>query len=115
MTCNAKIDYGYTTAVTTLGSIGVKVWVYTGDSYDKFVNQFRSFRGKVEKYLSQRAEKLEAAYKEKVEILKNELKHIDDAEKRTKMQQKIKDMSVVEKKVSKEKETNKETGKQIKH
>lgn len=29
--------------------------------------------------------------------------------------QKIKDMSVVEKKVSKEKETNKETGKQIKH
>ncbi|MBU1078584.1 MAG: 30S ribosomal protein S3 [Spirochaetes bacterium] len=35
-TLRAQIDYGITTAVTTLGSIGVKVWVYTGDLYDKF-------------------------------------------------------------------------------
>jgi small subunit ribosomal protein S3 len=35
-TLRAQIDYGYTTAVTTLGAIGVKVWVYTGDTYEKF-------------------------------------------------------------------------------
>ncbi len=35
-TLRAQIDYGITTAVTTLGSIGVKVWVYTGDTYEKF-------------------------------------------------------------------------------
>ena len=35
-TFRAKIDYGLTTAVTTLGAVGVKVWVYTGDSVEKF-------------------------------------------------------------------------------
>ncbi len=35
-TLRAQIDYGYTTAVTTLGSVGIKVWVYTGDTYEKF-------------------------------------------------------------------------------
>jgi small subunit ribosomal protein S3 len=30
-TLRAKVDYGYQTAVTTYGTIGVKVWVYTGD------------------------------------------------------------------------------------
>ncbi len=35
-TLRAQIDFGFTTADTTLGSIGVKVWVYTGDSYEKF-------------------------------------------------------------------------------
>jgi small subunit ribosomal protein S3 len=30
-TLRAKIDYGFTTAATTMGSIGVKVWVYHGE------------------------------------------------------------------------------------
>ncbi len=30
-TLRAKIDYGFATAATTMGSIGVKVWVYQGD------------------------------------------------------------------------------------
>ena len=35
-TLRSQINYGFTTAVTTLGSIGVKVWVYIGDSFEKF-------------------------------------------------------------------------------
>jgi len=35
-TLRAQIDYGFTEAITTLGTIGVKVWVYTGDFYEKF-------------------------------------------------------------------------------
>jgi small subunit ribosomal protein S3 len=31
-TFKAKIDYGFSEAHTTYGSIGVKVWIYTGDS-----------------------------------------------------------------------------------
>lgn len=34
-TLRSKIDYGLATAGTTLGSIGVKVWVYIGDSFEK--------------------------------------------------------------------------------
>lgn len=30
-TLRANIDYGFATAKTTFGSIGVKVWIYTGD------------------------------------------------------------------------------------
>lgn len=30
-TLRAKIDYGFTTASTTMGSIGVKVWIYHGE------------------------------------------------------------------------------------
>ena len=30
-TLRAKIDYGFSTAATTMGSIGVQVWVYHGD------------------------------------------------------------------------------------
>ena len=30
-TLRAKIDYGFTTAATTMGSIGIQVWVYHGD------------------------------------------------------------------------------------
>jgi small subunit ribosomal protein S3 len=30
-TLRAKVDYGFTTAATTMGSIGVKVWVYHGE------------------------------------------------------------------------------------
>lgn len=30
-TLRAKIDYGFSTAATTMGSIGVKVWVYHGE------------------------------------------------------------------------------------
>ncbi|MFH1996622.1 MAG: 30S ribosomal protein S3 [Candidatus Omnitrophota bacterium] len=30
-TLRAKIDYGFTEALTTYGTIGVKVWIYTGD------------------------------------------------------------------------------------
>ena len=30
-TLRANIDYGFATANTTFGSIGVKVWIYTGD------------------------------------------------------------------------------------
>ncbi len=35
-TLRAKVDYGFATAITTLGTIGVKVWVYKGDSMDPF-------------------------------------------------------------------------------
>jgi small subunit ribosomal protein S3 len=31
-TLRAKIDYGFATAVTTYGSIGVKVWIYLGEA-----------------------------------------------------------------------------------
>jgi small subunit ribosomal protein S3 len=30
-TLRAKIDYGFTTAATTMGSIGVQVWIYHGE------------------------------------------------------------------------------------
>ena len=30
-TLRAKIDYGFATAATTMGSIGIKVWVYHGE------------------------------------------------------------------------------------
>ncbi len=30
-TLRAKIDYGFATAATTMGSIGVQVWVYHGE------------------------------------------------------------------------------------
>ena len=30
-TLRAKIDYGFTTAATTMGSIGIQVWIYHGD------------------------------------------------------------------------------------
>ncbi|PIR97780.1 MAG: 30S ribosomal protein S3 [Candidatus Colwellbacteria bacterium CG10_big_fil_rev_8_21_14_0_10_42_22] len=36
-TIRANIDYGETTAVTTYGAIGVKVWLYKGDIFDKNV------------------------------------------------------------------------------
>ena len=32
-TLRANVDYGATDATTTYGLIGVKVWIYTGDSY----------------------------------------------------------------------------------
>ncbi len=32
-TLRANVDYGTTDATTTYGLIGVKVWIYTGDSY----------------------------------------------------------------------------------
>jgi len=35
-TLRAKIDYGFAEANTTLGVIGVKVWIYKGDSIDPF-------------------------------------------------------------------------------
>ncbi len=34
-TLRSDIDYGYTTAHTTFGAIGVKVWVYNGEIYDR--------------------------------------------------------------------------------
>jgi len=30
-TLRAKIDYGFATAATTMGSCGVKVWIYHGE------------------------------------------------------------------------------------
>ena len=30
-TLRAKIDYGFHVAITTYGTIGIKVWVYTGE------------------------------------------------------------------------------------
>lgn len=36
-TLRANIDYGFATAHTTFGSIGVKVWIYTGDVIAKKV------------------------------------------------------------------------------
>jgi len=33
-TLRARIDYGFTTAVTVYGSIGVKVWIYRGEDKD---------------------------------------------------------------------------------
>lgn len=35
-TIRANIDYGVAVAVTTYGSIGIKVWLYKGDIFDKF-------------------------------------------------------------------------------
>ncbi|MCR4261144.1 MAG: 30S ribosomal protein S3 [Candidatus Colwellbacteria bacterium] len=34
-TIRANIDYGETVAVTTYGSIGIKVWLYKGDIFEK--------------------------------------------------------------------------------
>lgn len=34
-TIRAEIDYGFAEAITKYGVIGVKVWIYTGDRYDK--------------------------------------------------------------------------------
>ncbi len=34
-TLSANIDYGFSTAVTTLGAVGVKVWVYNEDETEK--------------------------------------------------------------------------------
>ena len=34
-TLRADIDYGFAEALTTFGSIGVKVWVYNGMKYGK--------------------------------------------------------------------------------
>lgn len=34
-TLQADVDYGFATAVITMGSIGVKVWIYRGDVADK--------------------------------------------------------------------------------
>ncbi|MDD5066539.1 MAG: 30S ribosomal protein S3 [bacterium] len=34
-TLRANIDFGRGTAVTTLGAVGIKVWVYTGDALEK--------------------------------------------------------------------------------
>lgn len=34
-TLRANIDYGETTAITTYGTIGVKVWLYKGEVFDK--------------------------------------------------------------------------------
>jgi small subunit ribosomal protein S3 len=34
-TLRADIDYGETTAVTTYGVVGIKVWLYKGDIFDK--------------------------------------------------------------------------------
>jgi small subunit ribosomal protein S3 len=34
-TLRAEIDYGHTTAMTTYGVIGVKVWVYKGEDYNQ--------------------------------------------------------------------------------
>ena len=38
-TLRAKIDYGTATARTTMGSCGVKVWIYKGEILDKEVDQ----------------------------------------------------------------------------
>ncbi|OGY57229.1 MAG: 30S ribosomal protein S3, partial [Candidatus Colwellbacteria bacterium RIFCSPHIGHO2_02_FULL_43_15] len=34
-TLRANIDYGTATAFTTYGTIGIKVWVYKGDIFEK--------------------------------------------------------------------------------
>ena len=34
-TIRADIDYGFTTAITTYSAIGVKVWIYKGDIFEK--------------------------------------------------------------------------------
>ncbi len=36
-TLRSDIDYGFTTANTSFGVIGVKVWVYNGEIYDRAV------------------------------------------------------------------------------
>jgi len=38
-TLRANIDYGETVAVTTYGSIGIKVWLYKGDIFEKEKNK----------------------------------------------------------------------------
>lgn len=43
-TLRANIDYGCIAALTTYGYIGVKVWVYKGDIFDKDFNSISSSR-----------------------------------------------------------------------
>ena len=38
-TLRANIDYGETVAVTTYGAIGIKVWLYKGDIFEKEKNK----------------------------------------------------------------------------
>jgi small subunit ribosomal protein S3 len=51
-TLRADIDYGFTTAVTTHGSIGVKVWIYRGDKFksnEERINAAYAEKGKAPK------------------------------------------------------------------
>ena len=34
-TLRSKIDYGYIQAITKYGTIGIKVWIYTGEAFEK--------------------------------------------------------------------------------
>ena len=51
-TLRADIDYGFATAVTTHGSIGVKVWIYRGDKFksdEERINAAYAEKGKAPK------------------------------------------------------------------
>ena len=38
-TLRANIDYGFSEALTTYGIIGIKVWIYKGEVFDKDVEK----------------------------------------------------------------------------
>lgn len=44
-TFRADIDYGFSEANTTYGTIGVKVWVYKGEVYKQKKEEARSEKG----------------------------------------------------------------------
>ena len=45
-TLRANIDYGFAEALTTYGIIGVKVWIYKGELFDKDIEKEKKGKGK---------------------------------------------------------------------
>ena len=45
-TLRANIDYGFSEALTTYGIIGIKVWIYKGEVFDKDVEKQKIEKGK---------------------------------------------------------------------
>ena len=45
-TLRANIDYGFAEALTTYGIIGVKVWIYKGELFDKDIEKEKKERVK---------------------------------------------------------------------
>ena len=46
-TLRAKIDYGFCTAATTMGSIGIKVWIYHGEKLPGWQDSAACSRGQL--------------------------------------------------------------------
>lgn len=62
-TLRADIDYGFSTAFTTYGTVGIKVWIYRGETFNTR-NVFLPRRSADRSERGQRADKQEASSKE---------------------------------------------------